>query len=619
MIPPRDLISGTPDTFHVPVIFCYENKTLILRVRRACCTVSVTAIVYDDEAEDTSEIACVFSGIDGDHDVFTAGFSPVRGLYYVTFRLLTGDGVYHIHSTGDEEHGELRKDVSECGRFQILVTAPHPSPDGAFSGSNMYHIFVDRFRKSGKCGRRANAVYIDDWDNGIPEYTEYPGMEMENNSFFGGDLYGITEKLPYIKELGCDIVYLSPVFEAYSNHRYDTGDYMKIDRFIGGEKAFSELCRKAHGLGMKIILDGVFNHTGAHSLYFNKYGEYGDGGAYRSKDSPYYDWYDFDEWPDRYKCWWGVKALPALRKDSGGFRELICGENGVIRKYLRLGADGWRLDVADELSDGLLDSIRAAADAEKPGSIIIGEVWEDASNKIAYGKRRHYFSDAQLDSVMDYPLRDAVIGYIKNGDSESFRHVFTVIDRHYPEDVKPYIMNFLGTHDTERIMTVFGGEPGNGLPGSVLVSKRMSDEQYVTATKRFIAAFSLLSFCRGITCVYYGDEAGMQGYRDPFNRMPYPWGREDKYIMSAVKRLLYLRKRFTAPPRLRYASDGVVIIERGEYVLLCNMSDKDTVIYTGITAEDHDGNTYTDEIALRSSDCIILEKTKEKKNDKDPQ
>lgn len=609
-----DLLEGiAADTLSAsdPVRFSYENGRLTLRIKRLYCAEKASAFVYSDGSGEETAYETVYSGISRDRDSFSVPFIPDPGLYYVTFSIETPDGVFFVHSTGDEESGELRDDPVKCGRFQILAAEKGGEPDVSFRESNMYHIFVDRFRKTGKCPERGDAVYIDDWYGGVPEYTEYPGEDMENNTFFGGDLYGIAEKLPYIKSLGCDVVYLSPIFEAFSNHRYDTGDYMKIDDGVGGEKAFSLLCKKAHSLGMKIVLDGVFNHTGDHSRYFNKYGEYETVGAYNSKESEYFDWYEFREWPDDYRCWWGVRALPSLRHGCKPVYDLICGENGVIRKYLRMGADGWRIDVADELSDELLDGIKKAARAEKPGAIIIGEVWEDASNKISYGKRRHYFSKRQLDSVMDYPLRDAVINYALSGDCEKFRRVFTVIDKHYPDYIKPYLMNFLGSHDTERILTVLGGDPAGNLPGSVLVEKRMTKEQYAAASDSFVSAFALLCFCSGIACVYYGDEAGMQGYRDPFNRMPYPWGRENVKIRSAVGSLLNLRKRFTAPPVLEYSDNGVIIIRRGNFVLITNRSGGDVTVYTGMTAADTDGNLHTDVVHVKKDSFVILESTEE--------
>ena len=564
-----------------PVFFEFKDGVCRLFIKRVYCCRGCEAIILSDADNKTERIISRYRGAFCGMDCYETEFSPPPGLYYITFALDTEEGALYVHSTGDEETGELCKKLEECGRFQILRTEKGDLPDKAFSNANMYQIFVDRFFKSGKCKRRADAIYNGDWYHGIPEYTEYPGEEMPNNTFFGGDLYGVIEKLDYIKNLGIDIIYLSPIFKAFSNHKYDPGDYTVIDECFGGEEAFLQLCESAHALGIKIILDGVFDHTGADSVYFNKYGKYPTYGAYNGEDSPYRDWYLFRRWPDEYECWWGVKSLPKLNNENKEITEFFTGKEGIIRKYLRLGADGWRLDVADELPDQLLDGIKKAAEEEKPGSIVIGEVWEDASNKTAYGKRRRYFSSRQLDSVMDYPLKDAVISYVKNGNAKAFSDVFTVIKRHYPDHIRPYLMNFLGTHDTERILTVLGGDQAGDLPGSVLVNKKMSKAQYAKAKKRFYLAFSLLCFLPGIVSVYYGDEAGMQGYRDPFNRMPYPWGCEDAAVYKKVSSLLKARKKYEGEAVIEICDGPLLVISRGDRLYLSNASDNPVEINVG--------------------------------------
>ncbi|MBQ7699693.1 MAG: glycoside hydrolase family 13 protein [Clostridia bacterium] len=610
----NEIINGiTVDrrSLSVPFLFRFENGILSAYIKRGYCVFGCEAVVSCDEDGKLLIYNCEYDGLSGDYDSFSAGFSGRSGLYYITFRLLSDDGVYFIHNTGDESNGQLRDDIDKCGRFQLLITDEYPELDPVFKNGNMYHIFTDRFFKSGKSERRDDAVYNDDWENGVPEYTEYPGQSMPNNTHFGGDIYGITEKLGYIKRLGCDIVYLSPIFDAFSNHKYDTGDYTVIDRSFGGEKAFVKLCEKAHGLGMKIILDGVFNHTGDNSVYFNKYKKYGDGGAYNDKDSPYYKWYTFTNYPEEYNCWWGIKALPTLRSSDPAVIDYFTKENGIIRRYLRLGADGWRLDVADELSEQLLDRIKKAAEEEKPGAIIIGEVWEDASNKTSYGKRRHYFSHAQLDSVMNYPLKNAVINYVKTGNTDSFVKVFTEVYGHYPARALDCVMNFLGTHDTERIMTVLGGEPAADLPGSVLAYKRMDEDQYEKAKKLYFTAFSLLCFCPGICSVFYGDEAGLQGYRDPFNRMPFPWGREDKSVTKQVRALLKIRKNIKGDLKILYAKDGLLILQRSDHCYISNMSGESKYVYVSDEFRYINDKKCEDELCVGNGSYIIVQKAKE--------
>ena len=388
---------------------------------------------------------------------------------------------------------------------------------------------------------RPDAVVNSDWYDGVPEYPEYPGGFVKNNMFFGGTLWGIIEKLPYLKELGVDIIYLNPIFEAYSNHKYDTGNYMRVDAMFGGDEAFDALVREADKLGIGIILDGVFNHTGSDSIYFNKNGRYNSVGAYNSRESEYYDWYIFTDYPDEYESWWGIEILPKINGKNSAFREFICGENGVIKHYLKRGAYGWRLDVADELDEDMLKGIRAAAKSEKDAPVI-GEVWEDASNKVAYDRRRHYFRGYELDSVMNYPLRRAVIDFLLKGDSEQIARITTELYMHYPKAVSDALMNFLGTHDTERILTVLGGEDISEKSNAELSVYKMSRENREKATELLKLAYLIIATMPGVPCIYYGDEAGLEGARDPFNRKPYPWGRENGELVSWYKTVGSLRK-----------------------------------------------------------------------------
>lgn len=224
----------------------------------------------------------------GINDIFECQLPLVVGLYYFTFSISSPYGELFIGNSGDEATPKIYDFPPE--KHQLLVfDGSEPSPD--FSQRTVYQIFVDRFYKKGEARLAKGSVLNDDWDNGIPEYAEYPGQELKNNTFFGGNLDGIIEKLPYLNSLGINTIYLCPIFQASSNHKYDTGDYEKVDYAFGSTPALKRLIKKAHELGIKIILDGVFNHTGDDSKYFNKYGNYPSKGAYNSKKSKYYDWY----------------------------------------------------------------------------------------------------------------------------------------------------------------------------------------------------------------------------------------------------------------------------------------------------------------------------------------
>jgi glycosidase len=217
--------------------------------------------------------------------------------------------------------------------------------------------------------------------------------------------------------------------------------------------------------------------------------------------------------------------------------EYINGAEGIVSRWLQAGADGWRLDVADELPDGFLDALRARVKATDPEAIVLGEVWEDASNKESYGHRRRYLLGQQLDSVMNYPFRDAVLGYLLDGNGAAFINKVWNVVENYPPQTLRLLMNHIGTHDTERALTLLGGEPAYGRGRSWQAGQRMTADQRRLALRRMRLAALLQFALPGVPCIYYGDEAGMEGYRDPFNRHPYPWGGEDADLLDWYRRL----------------------------------------------------------------------------------
>ncbi len=522
-----------------------DTLTLTVRVPRALCVGSVFLRLYRDDDMTTRELSCELTEFDTSCDVYSVALTlsdictdGMSGLFYYTFMLDTPCGIIYT-----QRDGTLCDNGGAVSCEQLTVYEPTLYAPTKFRGGMMYQIFVDRFFDGGRpVPPEEGKVRNPDWEGGVPMYAENPGDSLANNEFFGGNLWGVADKLDYIASLGVDTLYLCPIFEAASNHKYDTGDYMKIDRMFGGEEAFDHLVSECRARGMRIILDGVFNHTGADSRYFNKFGNYDGSGAYNSERSKYYKWYTFYEYPDKYNCWWGVKILPAVKSEEVTYREFINGKDGVIRHYMRRGIDGWRLDVADELSDVFLDELKAAALAENPGALVIGEVWEDASNKVAYDKRRRYFRGRQLDSVMNYPLKVAVIEYVLTGDCRALCETARELWAHYPESVSHVLMNFLGTHDTERILTVLADAGTKEMTNRELAGFRLTQEQRGRAIKRLKLAWTLLAAFPGMPCIYYGDEAGMEGGRDPFNRMPYVWGREDAELCEFYRKIGAVRK-----------------------------------------------------------------------------
>ena len=424
---------------------------------------------------------------------------------------------------------------------QLTVAEFEYSACDAITNGIIYHIFVDRFNRGGKSESHGDSIICNgEWDY-IPEFPEYPGAPLKNNTFYGGTLWGIIDKLDYISSLGASTIYLSPIFESPSNHRYDTADYTRVDSLLGGDEALKALIQEADRRGIKIILDGVFNHTGADSVYFNNKGTYKTVGAYQSKESPYYKWYDFKDYPNKYTCWWDIEILPRINPDEPSCSDFFIGNDGVIKKYRDMGILGLRLDVADELSDNFISSIKSVL-SKNGESMLYGEVWEDASNKIAYNQRKKYYLGKELDGVMNYPLRKGIIDYIVNRRTDSLRYALCEVMLNAPKRITDRQMNLLGTHDTERILTILGGAPMKGESNVAQRVARLTDEQLSVAKMRLCAAYTVLSTLPGIPTVYYGDEAGLEGYKDPFNRMPYPWRREDADLLLHYRKIGKLRQ-----------------------------------------------------------------------------
>ena len=417
----------------------------------------------------------------------------------------------------------------------------------------------------------------------MPEYPEYPGANLYNNKFYGGTLWGIIEKLDYIKSLGTTAIYLSPVFRAASNHKYDTADYMTVDPIFGGEPALKALIAAAKEKGIEIILDGVFNHTGSDSIYFNRYGRYAELGAYQSKKSKYYDWYDFQEYPGKYTSWWGIDTLPRINPDKTECRDYFVGEGGVIDKYEKMGVYGFRLDVADELSDEFIGKIKERLSGKRKDRILYGEVWEDASNKCSYGSRRRYYLGDELDGVMNYPIRKGIIDYLTGNGKESLAYALTDVTNNAPEQVLHNQMNLLGTHDTERILTLLGGISAEGKSNHTLARLRMDNGHRSYAVKKLMSAYTILATIPGIPTIFYGDEAGLEGYRDPFNRMPYPWGNEDKRLLSHYINIGKIRRENPI-----YADADFKLIHLDEKLLVFSRFDSEEAYITVVNNSDED-------------------------------
>ncbi len=516
-----------------------QNCTLHIHIPSTVQTKAVECILQYEDGTPAKTVAMHFAKKHGAYEIFRGSFSlDNTGLYFYYFRIITRTGSFRLFKYGDDTNMEAG------ALWQVsCIPADFHTPDWA-KGATIYQVFPDRFYKAGRCdlsGKLEPYTVHKDWYEEVHWQPTAEGLVL-NNDFYGGNFKGIIEKMDYIASLGTTILYLNPISKSFSSHRYDTGDYKTPDPMLGTEAEFTALCQAAHARGIRVILDGVFSHTGSDSLYFNKNRTFPGVGAYNSQTSAYYNWYTFQQWPDRYTSWWGFDTLPTVNKMHPDFiRYIISDEDSVVAHWLGLGADGFRLDVADELPDEFLKLLYDRVKQLRPDGYVLGEVWEDASNKVAYGKRRKYFVDAELDSVMNYPFRTAILNYIRGWDNgRGIRDTVMNIAENYPPQVLACNMNLLGTHDTVRILTALVDD----FEGSRAeqAQRRLSRNQFEVARERLLAASFLQYTLPGSPSLYYGDEAGMEGHKDPFNRRTYPWGREDREFVQHYKRLGQLRK-----------------------------------------------------------------------------
>lgn len=470
--------------------------------------------------------------------------TPMIVWYY--FIIQKDDRVLWYGNNGEQLGGEGQVYDGAPPSFQITVYDPqYKTPEWMHDGV-MYQIFVDRFCDGGQplLDKKPGLTTHDNWFDQPNPYCETPTGSDLKHDFFGGNLRGVMQKLPYLRKLGVTVIYLNPIFDAQSNHKYDTGDYEKVDPTFGTNEDFEQLCKEARRYGIRVMIDGVFSHTGDNSVYFNRYGLYDSVGAYQSEDSPYASWYKFKRFPDEYESWWGIQTLPEVNEDQPEYRDFIIRrENSVIAQWLRRGASGWRLDVADELPDDFVCELRARAKQVNPDAAVLGEVWEDASHKVAYGQMRTYALGNSLDSVMNYPLRSALLDFFTGRrDSVSFMRSILSLYENYPRPLFYALMNLIGSHDRARAINVLAGLSGEDLPKETWRDLHLDEAHYEMAKKKLIALFALVCALPGMPTIYYGDEAGAQGAGDPYNRGTYPWGREDHELIHAYEQLLARRR-----------------------------------------------------------------------------
>lgn len=448
--------------------------------------------------------------------------SDALGILEYYFILI--DGYDRLYYGNNDEHlggvGQLY--TYNPVPYQITVYEKSYVPTWYKEGV-IYQILIDRFYNGNEnntinCPKENSFIY-GRW-NDSPMYIKDNFGRIVRWDFYGGNLKGVLKKLDYIKSLGATIIQLSPIFKSPSCHKYDTGDYEVIDEMFGTKDEFKELCEVAESKGIKIILDIVLSYTSSDSKYFNKLGNYDEVGAYNSPNSIYHNWYKFIKYPYKYESWWGINERPNVNSMQAGYiNYIVKNENSIIKKWIDFGASGWRLNVMDELPDEFIELVRARIQKINKDIILLGDTWDDASNKISYSKRRKYLQGKEVQAATNYPLRESLINFIKGYiKSDKFKRKIMSLYENYPRESFYGNINIVGTSETERILSVL-------------------DENIELFRLLLVIQFTL----PGVPLIYYGDEAGLKGGKDPDNRKSYPWGNENKELINFYHKIVSIR------------------------------------------------------------------------------
>ena len=557
-----------------------QECTLRIHIPQDVGTVKAECVLFADDGSDAVIVTMTLGKKEGAYDIFEGSFALDHpALYFYHFVIYKESGSFRLFKYGDND-----TNMEAGDQWQLTCTpADFTTPDWA-KGAVIYQVFPDRFHRQGDCdltGKLQPYTVHQNWDEEVDWKPTEEGLVL-NNDFYGGNFRGITQKMDYIASLGTTILYLNPISKSFSSHRYDTGDYKTPDPMLGTIEDFRQMCQTAHEYGIKVILDGVYSHTGSNSLYFNKEGTFDSLGAYNSQKSPYYSWYTFYKYPNSYHSWWDFDTLPTVKKLDPAFVDyIIAAEDSVVAYWLSQGCDGFRLDVADELPNEFMDMLKKRIRQIKPDALLLGEVWEDASNKEAYGVRRRYFVDGTLDSVMNYPFRTAILNFLKGfDDGQALSNTVMTILENYPPQVAACNMNLLGTHDTARILTALVDDFDGSREEKA--QRHLPHDLKELALARFYLASVLQYTLPGSASLYYADEAGMEGYKDPFNRRTYPWGRENPMLLQHFRQLGHLKKL----PALRWGDTEFLTAENGKVAIRRRYQDETVTVYINHSPED---------------------------------
>lgn len=514
-----------------------KNEILTLRIKlpKTLNPTDVQFIIYEYCASwNHFSFPLSYEKSDENNIYFMANISGIEVNIYNYFFSFMSYGKRKYLKMCEDSWEAFISDQSINRDWQLTVYEPmkiHPNMQNGI----MYQIFPDRFYNSGKNTNLPSDRIYRNWGE-LPYYTD----DKIGKDFFGGDLNGVYEKIDYLAKLNVSVLYFNPIFESQSNHHYDTGSYEKVDPVLGNIDDLKKLIEKAHSHGMIVILDLVLNHTGSDSIYFNKYNRYPNKGAYNGKDSNFYNWYYFHyDNRDHYESWWGFDTLPKVNQHNSDFIEYFFGIGGIIDKLYALGIDGFRLDVADELENSTLEKIYEASARNRSSISITGEVWDNASNKCNYGHRMNYFLGHELTSVMNYPVKNALLSYVRYGNNWAYnlkRTLLSIFVEDYPKEIAHSLMNFLSSHDTVRAITKLAGdEVDNHDKNWQEAHDELSHDKYLLGQKRLMLSYLLMYFFPGIPSIFYGDEIGLAGQKDPFCRKCFTWDHIDEELLHFMR------------------------------------------------------------------------------------
>ena len=414
-----------------------------------------------------------------------------------------------------------------------------------FKGRTGLQIFVDRFYRVGNQPERMEGKILKEWGDASPNWKPDEDGIYRNNYFYGGNLQGIMAKLDYIEWLNFNILYLSPLSFTQSSHHYDVEDQRILDPWIGTWRDFNTLCVEAHKRDILICVDLVFNHMGINSFFFQE--------ALKNKSSPYHQWFEWDAKGEPV-FWFGFKDMPQCNKLNPNYQDYVF---DVIERYLREGADAIRLDLGENFPKEFMVKLRNKTKKINPEALIVIEMWD-----LATKKENSQMDGMQTDSVMNYPLADAICRWVRYGNAQHFAYTIGEL-KSYPQNVQAVLWNFLDSHDTPRAINMLAAKgmlenPFEGRIWDIEAPWRKAKEfdtygfrkweqdndkvDMEIARKKLIMASTIQYFMPGIPIVYAGTEIGMTGYKDPFNRKPYNWQNPDRNLLEHYQKLGLLRK-----------------------------------------------------------------------------